>query len=216
MIVSFHQIELSLSSHKIIYIKEFDALLISDLHLGKTASFARLGVALVKEESLTTLKRFQLVLDLYQPKKCYILGDLFHNKLPENNDIDIQFRSFLEKNSKTTFYLTLGNHDEKHHNQIQSFQLHTEFFFELGPFILSHKKRSHHKHSPTIIGHHHPGIKFKKRGFSKLTLPCFYFQDTTLICPAFGDFTGLRLLNHNEAIKVVAIITGKNRSLYEL
>lgn len=216
MIVSFHQTELTLSSHKIIYIKEFDALLIADLHLGKTASFARLGIALVKEESLTTLKRFQLVLDLYQPKKCYILGDLFHNKLPKNNDVDIQFRAFLEKNSKITFYLTLGNHDEKHHNQIQSFQLQTELFFELGPFILSHKKRSYHKNSPTIIGHHHPGIKLKKRGFSKLTLPCFYFQEKSLICPAFGDFTGLRILSHYEAKKVIAVLSGKNRSLYEL
>ena len=216
MIVYINDISITLTAHKVFLCKRFDALFIADLHLGKTASFSQLGVALPKESQLTTLDRFQNVLDTYRPKNCYILGDLFHNKLPKNNLIDDQFQEFLDKNKTVNFYLTTGNHDSKHNDRIQKFSMQVKPFFELGPFILSHKFSSLHPNKTQFIGHHHPGIKLQKRGFSKLTLPCFFMKKNLLICPAFGDFTGLRLLSSNQATKVVAILDGKRPQLYEL
>jgi metallophosphoesterase superfamily enzyme len=81
----------------------------------------------------------------------------------------------------------------------------------VGPLNFRHIAKT----SPTpgeVTGHYHPKATLSLRGRA-LTRPCFLFDDTRLILPAYGAFTG-GLHSHDPALACLmsptaeAILTG--------
>jgi DNA ligase-associated metallophosphoesterase len=191
-----------LSAHRAIFWKEEQALIVSDLHLGKSTHFRKAGIAVPANIGQDDLYRLQQLITTYNPVQVIIVGDMFHSK--ENNDVTY-FKIWRQQFAHISFKLVKGNHD------ILSDQLYEAMNLEV--YDTYSIKAIHFVHEPcdgengyTFSGHLHPGFAVDGGGRQRLRLPCFYFGRNCSILPAFGKFTGLAMLRpeEDEAVFVIA------------
>jgi metallophosphoesterase superfamily enzyme len=62
-----------------LFVPEFAALLVADLHLEKGTSLARRGVHLPPYDTRESLTQLKAVVDETQPRRLIFLGDSFHD-----------------------------------------------------------------------------------------------------------------------------------------
>jgi DNA ligase-associated metallophosphoesterase len=191
-----------LSAHRAIFWKEEQALIVSDLHLGKSTHFRKAGIPVPANIGQDDLYRLQQLITAYNPVQIIIVGDMFHSK--ENNDVNY-FKLWRQQFAHISFKLIKGNHD------ILSDQLYEAMNLEV--YDTYSIKEIHFAHEPcmdnegyTFSGHLHPGFAVAGAGRQYLRLPCFYFGRSCSILPAFGKFTGLAMLQpeEDEAVFVIA------------
>lgn len=193
-----------LSAHRAIFWKEEQALIVSDLHLGKSTHFRKAGIAVPANIGQDDLYRLQQLITVYNPVQVIIVGDMFHSS--ENNDVSY-FKLWRQQFAHISFKLVKGNHD------ILSDQLYEAMNLEV--YDTFSIKEIHFAHEPctddnaagyTFSGHLHPGYAVAGAGRQRLRLPCFYFGRNCSILPAFGKFTGLAMLHpeEDEAVFVIA------------
>jgi len=193
-----------LSAHRAIFWQEEHALIVSDLHLGKSTHFRKAGIAVPAHIGQDDLYRLQLLITTYNPSQVIIVGDMFHSR--ENNDV-AYFKLWRQQFSQISFKLVKGNHD------ILSDAIYASLDLEV--FDALSIRDIHFIHEPcedgdgegyTFSGHLHPGVVVAGAGRQRLRLPCFYFGRHCSILPAFGRFTGLATLEPaiDEAVFVIA------------
>ena len=193
-----------LASRAIFWAKE-STLLLSDLHLGKTAHFRKASLAIPHGALEKDLKRLGDLIRETGAKRLMVLGDLFHSVY---NPVWEIFGEFVKSQPSVRFELILGNHDILSRRQYEKFDivLHDEFY-EMDPFVLVHDaadivdEEKYH-----ITGHLHPGVRLRGKARQTLRLPCFYFNSHYAILPAFGSFTGLATVRPKETDQVYGII----------
>lgn len=165
-------------------------LILSDIHLGKASHFRKKGIAMPGESHLRDIDRIHFLIDKYLPETVLLLGDLFHS---EYNNEWLWFRSLLRTYPQVQFVLLEGNHDILPRGAYVIPNL-----LKIGQLEEQHLIFSHHPlENPgklNICGHVHPGLRVTGKARQSVTLPCFAMNETHLIMPAFGDLTGLHLL----------------------
>ena len=62
-----------------LYVPDFAALLVADLHLEKGSSLARRGVHLPPYDTRQSLRQLQVVIGNVKPRRLIFLGDSFHD-----------------------------------------------------------------------------------------------------------------------------------------
>jgi metallophosphoesterase superfamily enzyme len=96
----------------------------------------------------------------------------------------------------TQFVLVEGNHDI-----LPSVTYVIPNLLKIGLLEEQHIIFSHHPLIESvkinICGHVHPGLQIKGKAKQSEKLPCFYKSETHLILPAFGNLTGLTLLERD-------------------
>lgn len=179
-----------------LFIEDLDFLVVSDLHLEKASSLSRRGHFLPPYDSAKTLKKFQVTVDLFQPKTIVSLGDAFH---------DNEGRSRLTKNDVNLldqivagheFFWVVGNHDwAEIQNGVSNAvaELKRDEYYFLHEAQLKGISSNDHE----ISGHYHPCATIVQRG-KRLRRRCFIFDENRMIMPAFGSLTGS--LNVSEPI----------------
>lgn len=193
--------ELSVYNHNLIlhpsgavYVPQYKALLIADVHLGKITHFRKNGIALPPQLAQENYTRLNNLITLFSPEHIYFLGDLFHSTA--NSEWDL-FTEWTQQ-QKATITLIVGNHDI----------IDTAQFTVLGITLLPHLTIGslYLTHHPTVkneflncCGHIHPGYTLRGLGKQVLKLRCFAKTENQLILPAFGEFTGNYYLKKNEA-----------------
>lgn len=197
---------LLLLPEKAIWFPRFKSLIIADVHLGKGAHFRKAGIAIPKALAQEDLSCITDLIEAYHPETIIFLGDLFHSSL--NNDLD-WFRLWRELHAQIKITLIKGNHDILPQSIYK--ELHVELKSEeiLGSFFLSHDMPSEITEKYILFGHIHPGITISGKGKQKISLPCYYFNTTHGILPAFGKFTGKFSLKNSDFAKIF-VIAGKN------
>ncbi|WP_370898437.1 ligase-associated DNA damage response endonuclease PdeM [Chryseobacterium gossypii] len=167
------------------------ALILSDLHIGKTAHFRKNGIALANHIMKSDLERLSVLIEYFQPEKFIVVGDLLH--AGDNSDVDV-FCHWRNGYPDLKFYLVEGNHDRI--SEALERKLCLDFkatFLETDEFIFVHDfDRSRSKFQ--ITGHIHPGISLNSP-VKSIRLPCFVLSDDQLLLPAFSEFTGLDTKN---------------------
>ncbi|TVQ49091.1 MAG: hypothetical protein EA362_04990 [Saprospirales bacterium] len=53
-----------------------------------------------------------------------------------------------------------------------------------------------------ICGHLHPAFRLKGKGRQSIKMPCFYLKPPLLILPAFGEFTGSKIVKKGKDCRV--------------
>ena len=160
-------------------------LVVSDLHLGKSARSARFGGAqLPPYETTETLTRLANDLHGTGAKRVICLGDSFdapvlQRTLPEP---DLLTLTTLQAGLDWTWIE--GNHDP---GPVELGGTHKRRL-NLGPLHFRHIAERLAKPGE-VTGHYHPKATLSLRGRA-LTRPCFLLDDTRLILPAYGAFTG--------------------------
>ena len=197
--------ELVLLPQKALFWQDKKYLILSDLHLGKTGHFRKSGIAAPGKANLKNLDRLSNLVDNIQPQKILFLGDLFHSSA---NREWFQFEEWRKAFSKLDILLVSGNHDQLHKSFYQSAAIEVTENFEAGNFLFVHDGTDLQQiPDKTIIsGHIHPGVKLKGKGKQRLRLPCFSISDQQIILPAFGEFTGLHIIEPGKNQKIFPIV----------
>ena len=180
-----------LTNQRALFWKEEKALILSDLHIGKTAHFRKNGIALANQIMKNDLERLSILIEYFRPEKFIVVGDLLH--AGDNSDVD-EFCTWRNRYNELQFHLIEGNHD-KISKKLES-KLCLNFkseSLEIHDFLLIHdfeKKQEKFQ----ITGHIHPGFVINSP-VKKIKLPCFVVTENQILLPAFSEFTGLDTKN---------------------
>ncbi|MBF8456196.1 ligase-associated DNA damage response endonuclease PdeM [Kaistella sp. G5-32] len=162
-------------------------LILSDLHVGKSAHFRKHGIAISSEVLVTDLNKLEDLINHFQPEKVIIVGDLFHAGY--NSDLDL-FKEWRLQFSQQ-FILIRGNHDKMKCEVYDDLGIECEDeFLEIEPFTFIHHPKKIEENKFYISGHIHPGFVLKTKN-ERLRLPCFAVSEQQIVLPAFSQFTGL-------------------------
>ncbi|SNS33018.1 ligase-associated DNA damage response endonuclease PdeM [Antarctobacter heliothermus] len=181
---TFHGAALHALPSGALYWEQTGLLVVSDLHLGKSARLSAVGGAqLPPYETRETLQRLDADLAATGATRVICLGDSFDAPgidahLPED---DLLWIARLQAGRDWTWIA--GNHDP-------------------APVALTGAHRAEHRDGPLtfrhiatqgttaeVSGHYHPKARLTVRGRS-LTRPCFLLDADRLILPAYGAYTG--------------------------
>jgi uncharacterized protein len=203
-----------LSPDRCLYWEEEKALVLSDLHFGKTGHFRKAGIAVPQDIYKEDLQRLVNQLQYFQPKQLIVVGDLFHSH--ENKELDL-FKKWRNDLPAVDIHLVKGNHDILHQNWYSNTGIIVhENERLLAPFTFRHDPVSNKEMNLpdgekaikyyTLCGHIHPGVLIRGLGRQSLRFPCFYFGKEYAILPAFSLFSGKAIVDAKKGDQVYAII----------
>jgi DNA ligase-associated metallophosphoesterase len=169
-----------------LYVPDFEALLVADLHLEKASSLARRGVHLPPYDTRATLEHLAFSLAASRPRRLILLGDSFHDD-EAHLRIDVGDIAELIRLTRGIDIIWLaGNHDP---SPTKTLGGHYAGEIALGPITLRHIPGSLAKEECEIAGHLHPAAALAQRGRS-LRRKCFVGHGRRIVMPAYGSFTG--------------------------
>lgn len=180
-----------LTNQRALFWENEKALVLSDLHIGKTAHFRKNGIALANQVFESDLQRLSVLIEYFQPEKFLVVGDLLH--AGDNSEV-AEFCTWKEQFPDLKFYLIEGNHDKI--SKALDKKLCLDFKadkFESEDFIFIHNFNTTEKKFQ-ISGHIHPGFVINSP-VKRIKLPCFVVTENQLLLPAFSEFTGLDTKN---------------------
>ncbi|MDX2064392.1 MAG: ligase-associated DNA damage response endonuclease PdeM [Fimbriimonadaceae bacterium] len=199
---------LTLMAERAVWHDESGTLFVADVHLGKDASFRRMGSAVPDGSDADTLARLGALIDDLAPREVVILGDLWHHATGRTETACDRFHAWR------TVYpgrmtVVEGNHDRR------SGRLRDEWNLELVQngaawrgFTLWHEPERAESGSVGLAGHIHPGVRVRTSRTSSVRLPCFWKCGGILVLPAFGTFTGSATVTPGVSDSVFAIADG--------
>lgn len=179
----------NLTNQRALFWEEYSSLVISDLHIGKTAHFRKNGIAIPNDILHKDLHRLSILIQHFSAKDIYINGDLLH--AGNNSDVDI-FKTWREDFPEISFHLIEGNHDKNAKNLFENLGFNSvQKRLLISEIVLVHEFDDKEEKFQ-ITGHIHPGVVLASP-VKKLRLPAFVLNDRQLLLPAFSEFTGLDL-----------------------
>ncbi|WP_164659755.1 ligase-associated DNA damage response endonuclease PdeM [Tropicibacter sp. Alg240-R139] len=157
---------------------------VSDLHLGKSERYARLGRGtLPPYETQDTLIRLTEDLERTQPSVVICLGDSFDDTAAAHA-LDEEHRLWIAKlQAGRQWYWIEGNHDP---GPVEMSGSHVA---ELTLEGLTFRHIADPDATGEVSGHYHPKARIRMRGRT-LTRPAFLVDDRRIIQPAYGTYTG--------------------------
>ncbi|MBJ7285492.1 MAG: ligase-associated DNA damage response endonuclease PdeM [Akkermansiaceae bacterium] len=158
------------------------ALMLSDVHFGKSATFRAHGIPVPEGECQADLDRITHLVERHGIEHLVIVGDFFHSGLPLTDSLHAMLSTFRDT-LRAEIILIRGNHDPLHHHLLPMQDRLT-----WSPIEFVHDPALAAADQPTIAGHLHPLCRIGTGGRNS-RLPCFLLTDTRLVLPAFGTFT---------------------------
>jgi uncharacterized protein len=196
-----------LTAQRSIFWEEQKALIVSDLHFGKTGHFRKSGIPVPQTIYKEDLQRLISLLNYFKPAQLIVVGDFFHSH--ENTELDL-FKRWRNDFPDLKIILVRGNHDilkDSWYKEADIEVIEKELLQR--PFLFMHDRCTDRDDVYTFCGHIHPGIYLHGLGRQGLRLPCFYFAKDHCILPAFSRFTGTALIEPERNENVYAIVENK-------
>lgn len=178
------------------------ALIVSDVHAGKSMHFRKSGIAVPKGVMDEDVNRLTQLLNSYQPARLIITGDLFHSEY--NSEMDLFF-SLLRAYPDVQITLVMGNHDFYQKVNISSTEIEQVTTLRIADIGFTHYPEALSGARYTFCGHLHPGYTVKGIGRQQITLPCYWATPHYMVLPAYSKFTGLHKVSPDENDNVFAI-----------
>ncbi|PIF45837.1 DNA ligase-associated metallophosphoesterase [Chryseobacterium sp. 52] len=189
--IPFNNEIFTLTNQRAAFWKREKALILSDLHIGKTAHFRKNGIALANHIMKSDLERLSFLIEYFQPEKFIIVGDLLH--AGDNSDVD-KFCNWKNQYPDLQFFLIEGNHDRLSETLEKKLCLHFKAdHLTIHGFTFIHDFDTRLPEFQ-ITGHIHPGVILNS-SVKNIRLPCFVQTEKQLLLPAFSEFTGLDTKN---------------------
>ena len=176
-------------------------LLVADPHWGKAATFRASGIPVPSGTTKHAIDRLDSAIERTNAKRVVFLGDLLHAPEGRSQSMFSALEAWRNSRNDIDAILVRGNHDKRAGDPPARISIDcVDAPYEVAPFLLAH-------HPVTSIdgyvlaGHVHPGVWIPYAG----KVPCFVFTQGTAILPAFGDFTGLALIEREAGKKIFAV-----------
>jgi len=215
-----------LSGQRCIYWEQEKALIVADLHLGKTGHFRKSGIAVPQTVFKEDMQRLLNEVQHFKPKQLIIVGDLFHSEA--NKELEL-FKKWRKDISSLPIHLVKGNHDILDNDWYKKagIVLHDgelkikDFCFrhdisDLRPSLPAGRLTTNDSGLTTqnsrlysFSGHLHPGIYINGAGRQSLIFPCFYFKKHQAVLPAFSRFTGTYPITPQKGENVFAVVNNQ-------
>ncbi len=196
-----------LTAQRCIFWEEQQALIVSDLHFGKTGHFRKNGIAIPPTIFKEDLQRLVAAIAHFKPLQVIAVGDLFHSYANKELNLFLKWRNDF---NELSFHLVKGNHDILGDDWYAQAQLivHKETY-SVDNISFVHDIASNQLQLSTnfyFTGHIHPGVTLNGVGKQSLRFPCFYFTEQYAVLPAFSRFTGLASIKQKKKDAVYAIV----------
>lgn len=191
---------LELCPERAIYLPDAACLLVADFHLGKAHSYRRLGVPVPEATTAQQLARLTALLQRCPVHTVVFLGDFLHAASVQHSPALAEFARWRQGHARLNLRLVRGNHDDRAGDPPPSLgmDLADEPLDWAGWWLCHHPPADDEPHPPSrppmLCGHLHPGVVLRGPGGDRLRLPCFAMSESTVLLPAFGEFTGLHPL----------------------
>jgi DNA ligase-associated metallophosphoesterase len=205
-----------LTTDRTMFWEEEKALIVSDLHFGKTGHFRKSGIPIPSLLYKEDLQRLIVQIQYFQPAELIIVGDMFHSHANKELELFLKWRSDLPD---VNIRLIRGNHDILNESWYTGagIQLSSQTFsrqqFHFIHDITDHLQgkdglniKAADGISYFFSGHIHPGIRIQGAGRQSLCFPCFYFGKKYAVLPAFSRFTGTAMIYPEAEEHVFAIV----------
>ncbi len=202
-----------LTSERGIYWENEKALIVADLHFGKTGHFRKNGIGVPHAVYKEDLQRMVNLISLFKPKKLIAVGDLFHSA--DNLELNL-FSKIRSDFAEMELILVKGNHDVLADNWYEKNKIELIFGkYTLGDFNFVHDPTEMSENNKRFYfsGHLHPAVTISGMGKQSLSFPCFYFTENSAILPAFSKFSGLAKVKKKKDNRIFAIV---EQSLIEI
>ncbi|MGB3590589.1 MAG: ligase-associated DNA damage response endonuclease PdeM [Nonlabens sp.] len=183
--IKVHDQTLQLHCTGACYWVEQDAVLLADVHLGKSAHFRRNGMAIPSTADDAEYDKLNSVIDTFNPSRLWFLGDLFHSY----QNAEWHYFEQWVNCQQIEVGLVMGNHDVISRERFHHLGMNTYDCLQMNTFFLTHHPEEQEGYF-NIAGHVHPSVKMRGKGYQKVKLACFFQSNHGIILPAFGDFTG--------------------------
>lgn len=181
-------------------------LFVADAHWGKAAAFRVHGLAVPGGTTAEGLARLDRAIDRTGARRVVFLGDFLHAREGRTPGTIGALQGWCERRRPLALVLVRGNHDRGAGDPPSDLCIRCVDPPLLDPpFVLAHHpENSDHGH--VLAGHLHPGIRLAGLGGERARLACFWFGDRVSVLPAFGDFTGLFMVEPapSDRVRVIA------------
>jgi DNA ligase-associated metallophosphoesterase len=192
-----------LSATRTIFWEEQKALILSDLHFGKTGHFRKAGIAIPQSVYKEDLQRLINLIQYFKPQQIIAVGDLFHSRV--NLELDL-FKRWRKDFESLNFILVKGNHDILKEGWYDDADIRVTEELLVEDILFIHQHCETREDVFTFCGHIHPGVIINGLGKQSLRFPCFYFTKHQCILPAYSKFTGMATINPSSKDSVYAIV----------
>ncbi len=107
-LIQCHQQKIWLSPERCMFWENQQTLILSDMHIGKTAHFRKAGIAVPQQVFQEDLHRLFQQIHFFSPQRIIVTGDLFHSEANLEHDWFSNWRRELDG---IDFILVKGNHE---------------------------------------------------------------------------------------------------------
>ncbi|MBX9783274.1 MAG: ligase-associated DNA damage response endonuclease PdeM [Chitinophagaceae bacterium] len=196
-----------LSPERCLFWEEEQALIVSDIHFGKSGHFRKEGIGIPQAVFKEDLQRLFAQIQFYKPAALIIVGDFFHSHI---NSEAVLFEKWRNDMAALPIHLITGNHDILPQSWYVQNKIHvyadTHIINQIC-FVHEFEKEKHRDEGLYYFsGHIHPGVYIDGLARQSLRFPCFYFTEYHAVLPAFGKFTGTHPIKPKKKDKVFAIV----------
>src|ERR1700739_213315 len=97
-----------LSPQHCLFWENENALILSDLHLGKTGHFRKNGIAVPQDIYKEDIQRLFAIVSYYKANRLIVVGDMFHSHANKELELFLKWRNDIQH---INIDLVQGNHD---------------------------------------------------------------------------------------------------------
>jgi len=201
---TFCNLTLSALPQGALWVPDWRALCVSDLHLGKSDRIARRSSRMLPPyETRATLEKLAALVSAYDPATLICLGDSFDDLDAAHSLTDADHLQLTTLQAGRKWIWIEGNHDP---GPVNLSGTHVSEM-KIGPLMFRHIATPD---TGEISGHYHPKCSLPSGG----TRPAFLVDQDRIIMPAFGAYTGGLRASHPTlqdmmAKGATAILTGR-------
>ena len=208
-IVEVHGEELVLLPERAALWRARSTLLVADPHFGKAATFRAAGIPVPSGTTRDGLARLDAMLARTGARRVVFLGDYLHARAGRAPDTLAALARWAAANAGLEVVLVRGNHDRHAGDPpVEARVRCVDAPLVEAPFVLAHHPADSAE-GYVIAGHLHPGVSLVGRGRQHERLPCFWLRERYAVLPAFGDFTGLAIVDPAPGDRVYAVGDGQ-------
>ncbi len=206
-------LQLQLLAQRAVFVPEHSALLVADAHIGKAATFRRLGVPVPGGTTEGTLGRLSQALACTGAQQVIFLGDLLHSAHAHASTTAAEFERWRQSHAQLALLLILGNHDQKTGVDATRWGVRVQAEgWRLGGLVLQHHPQPV-AGAYALAGHVHPAVVVGAGRRERVRLPCFHFGAQVALLPAFGEFTGMHAVRRAAGERVFAVVQDEVREV---
>lgn len=202
-----HSADILLLPGRAAYLPASATLLVADVHLGKAATFRNAGIPIPEGSAQADLARLERLVRDTACRRLIVLGDLFHARSGCTPAVFDEFAATRGRMPGVEVLLIAGNHDRAIGKIPSSLGIDSCLrTHDEPPFHFVHEPATElpepNRTCFTIAGHLHPTVAISSPSGDRITERCFAAEESTLVLPAFGSFTGGHRMQHAEGLRL--------------